>query len=61
LAPQLVWGVGYTFVSRALQAWITDELGERDLGRMYLRGEQADYLGSFFGEDLPARSSPPSP
>jgi len=49
LAAQLIWGVGYTFVSGALQAWIADELGGRDLGRVYLRGEQADYAGSFFG------------
>jgi hypothetical protein len=41
--------VGYTFVSGALQAWIADELEGRDLGRVYLRGEQMDYLGSFIG------------
>ncbi|HEV8224920.1 MAG TPA: MFS transporter, partial [Rubrobacteraceae bacterium] len=49
LTAQLVWGVGYTFISGALQAWIADELGGRDLGRVYLRGEQADYLGSLIG------------
>jgi DHA3 family tetracycline resistance protein-like MFS transporter len=49
LAAQAVWGVGYTFVSGALQAWIADELEGRDLGRVYLRGEQMDYLGSFIG------------
>ena len=49
LAAQLLWGAGYTFVSGALQAWIADELGGEDLGRVYLRGEQADYLGSFLG------------
>jgi MFS transporter, DHA3 family, tetracycline resistance protein len=32
-----------------LQAWIADEVGEGDLGRVYLRGEQADYLGSLVG------------
>ena len=49
LAAQIIWGAGYTFVSGALQAWIADELGGEDLGRVYLRGEQADYLGSFLG------------
>lgn len=49
LIAQLIWGVGYTFISGALQAWIADELGGRDLGRVYLRGEQADYLGSLIG------------
>ena len=45
----MVRSAGYTFISGALQAWIADEVGERDLGRVYLRGEQADYLGSLVG------------
>jgi DHA3 family tetracycline resistance protein-like MFS transporter len=49
LAAQAVWGVGYTFVSGALEAWVADEAPDRDLGNVYLRGEQADYLGSFVG------------
>jgi DHA3 family tetracycline resistance protein-like MFS transporter len=49
LAAQAVWGVGYTFISGALEAWIADEDPDRDLGTVYLRGEQADYLGSFVG------------
>lgn len=49
LAAQAVWGVGYTCISGALEAWIADEAPERDLGRVYLRGGQADYLGSLVG------------
>jgi len=49
LVAQAVWGVGYTFISGALEAWIADEAPERELGRVYLRGEQADYAGSFLG------------
>ena len=49
LAAQAVWGVGYTFISGALEAWIADEAPDRDLGRVYLRGEQTDYIGSFIG------------
>jgi MFS transporter, DHA3 family, tetracycline resistance protein len=49
LAAQAVWGVGYTFISGALEAWIADEAPDRDVGRVYLRGEQADYIGSFIG------------
>ena len=56
LAAQAVWGVGYTFISGALEAWIADEAPDRDLGRVYLRGEQADYLGSFVG--IPAGRAP---
>jgi MFS transporter, DHA3 family, tetracycline resistance protein len=49
LAAQAVWGVGYTFISGALEAWIADEAPQRNLGRVYLRGEQADYAGSLLG------------
>jgi DHA3 family tetracycline resistance protein-like MFS transporter len=49
LAAQAIWGVGYTFISGALEAWVADEAPDRALGRVYLRGEQADYLGSFVG------------
>src|SRR5918997_1104727 len=49
LVAQAVWGVGYTFISGALEAWIADEAPERELGRVYLRGEQADYIGSLLG------------
>jgi MFS transporter, DHA3 family, tetracycline resistance protein len=49
LAAQAIWGVGYTFISGALEAWIADEDSGQDLGRVYLRGEQADYIGSFVG------------
>jgi DHA3 family tetracycline resistance protein-like MFS transporter len=49
LAAQAIWGVGYTFISGALEAWIADEAPDYDLGNVYLRGEQADYLGSFVG------------
>ena len=54
LAAQVLWGVGYTFLSGALEAWIADELdgegeGGRDLRRVYLRGGQAGYAGSLVG------------
>src|SRR5919199_4924835 len=34
LAAQAVRGVGYTFISGALEAWIADEDPDRDLGRV---------------------------
>lgn len=49
LAAQFVWGIGYTFISGALEAWIADEAPGRDLGQVYVRGEQADYVGSLIG------------
>jgi len=45
----VVWGIGYTFTSGALQAWITDEVGEEQVGRVFTRGTQIDLTFSFVG------------
>jgi DHA3 family tetracycline resistance protein-like MFS transporter len=44
LTAQLLWGIGYTFTSGATQAWITDEVGETQVGPIFLRGSQIDNL-----------------
>jgi DHA3 family tetracycline resistance protein-like MFS transporter len=49
LAAAALWGFGWTFESGALQAWIVDELGGRDLQRVFLRGSRWGYAGAFFG------------
>ncbi len=49
LASQLIWGVGFTFTSGASEAWIADELGEHNLGPVYIRGAQASQLGALIG------------
>ena len=49
LAAQLIWGVGLTFTSGALEAWIADELGGRDPGPIYMRGGQAGQAGALLG------------
>jgi DHA3 family tetracycline resistance protein-like MFS transporter len=49
LAAAALWGFGWTFESGALQAWIVDELGGRDLQRVFLRGSRWGYVGAFFG------------
>jgi MFS transporter, DHA3 family, tetracycline resistance protein len=49
LAAQLCMGVGFTFTSGALQAWIADEREGRDLESVYLRGAQASNLGGLIG------------
>jgi MFS transporter, DHA3 family, tetracycline resistance protein len=49
LAAQLVWGVGHTFTSGALEAWIADELGGRDAGPVYIRGGQVGQVGGLLG------------
>jgi DHA3 family tetracycline resistance protein-like MFS transporter len=42
LLSQIVWGVGYTFVSGAKQAWIADEIGVAAAGKVYLRSTQVE-------------------
>ncbi|HLA43155.1 MAG TPA: hypothetical protein VJZ27_06960, partial [Aggregatilineales bacterium] len=42
LIGQATWGVGYTFISGAIQAWITDEIGEEAANRAFLRVAQID-------------------
>lgn len=49
LAAQVLSGVGFTFRSRALQAWIADELNNEQIGRVLLRGSQAVQIGVIIG------------
>lgn len=47
---QVLWGLGYTFTSGAIEAWIVDELhGTIDTGAVFLRGHQASRFGNFSG------------
>lgn len=49
LAGQVFWGVGYTFTSGSIQAWVVDELGEESAGHIFLRGKQMWTLGGLVG------------
>lgn len=49
LVTQVVWGVGITFTSGALEAWIADEQAERTLDVVFVRGAQAGNLGALAG------------
>jgi DHA3 family tetracycline resistance protein-like MFS transporter len=52
LLAQVVWGIGATFISGAQEAWIADEVGVKRVGSVYLRGAQADQLGTLVGIPL---------
>jgi len=39
-AAQVIWGLGYTFTSGADEAWITDEIGEDQVARVFTREQQ---------------------
>lgn len=49
LLAQVIWGVGYTFISGAREAWIADEVGENEAGRAFIKGAQAGQAGLFMG------------
>lgn len=49
LFAQVLWGVGYTFTSGALQAWISDEIGEENAGAIFLRGARFEQFGELVG------------
>ncbi len=45
LLGNVVMGIGYTFISGALGAWIVDEIGEERAGQAFLRGSQVEQVG----------------
>lgn len=40
LGAQVVWGIGFTFISGAVDAWITDEVGEQAVQPLFTRFQQ---------------------
>ncbi|WP_409484475.1 MFS transporter [Arsenicicoccus dermatophilus] len=49
VVAQVVWGVGYTFVSGSSEAWVTDELGEENVQAVFTRGHQLALLFNIVG------------
>jgi DHA3 family tetracycline resistance protein-like MFS transporter len=49
IALWALWGFSYTFTSGAEQAWITDEVGVENVGRIFLRGARWGQVGSVLG------------
>ncbi|MBN1316780.1 MAG: MFS transporter [Anaerolineales bacterium] len=46
LLAQVVWGIGFTFISGARDAWIADEIGQERVGKAYMRGTQISQITS---------------
>lgn len=42
---QIIWGIGYTFTSGAMQAWIADEIGEEQASLAFVKGAKASNFG----------------
>jgi DHA3 family tetracycline resistance protein-like MFS transporter len=49
IGAQILWGTGFTFISGADVAWITDEVGERRAGRLYLLAGQVGQITALVG------------
>jgi DHA3 family tetracycline resistance protein-like MFS transporter len=49
LGAQVLWGVGYTFISGALDAWIAEEDKSISLDKIYLKGSQVSQIASVVG------------
>lgn len=49
LLAQVIWGIGATCQSGALEAWVADEVGEEKAGKAFLRGSQFSNAGALVG------------
>ncbi|MDQ3327025.1 MAG: MFS transporter [Chloroflexota bacterium] len=49
ILAQVIEGFGYTFMEGALEAWITDEVGEANVGAVFLRGSQVANITGLVG------------
>ena len=49
LVGYAVWGLGWTFTSGAMEAWLADEVGTERVTPIYLRGAQVGRVGSVLG------------
>lgn len=52
LLAQVIWGLGYTFTSGASEAWITDEIGEDEANKLFLRATRIGLFSSLIGMGL---------
>lgn len=52
LLAQVVWGLGWTFISGAYDAWLVDEIGPERAGEAFLRGTQISRLTGLVGIGL---------
>lgn len=49
LLSQVIWGIGFTFISGATQAWISDEIGEANANRSFIVASQVGKAGMLLG------------
>ncbi len=49
ILTQILWGFGWTFISGAYPAWLTEEIGVERANRALLRATQVSQVTAFFG------------
>jgi DHA3 family tetracycline resistance protein-like MFS transporter len=49
LLSQIGWGVGSSFITGAEEAWIAEEVGDENVGKVFLRGAQVGQFGALIG------------
>jgi DHA3 family tetracycline resistance protein-like MFS transporter len=49
LLSQVIWGLGWTFISGAYPAWLTDEIGVEAANRAFARAAQYSQVGALLG------------
>ncbi|HVX46947.1 MAG TPA: MFS transporter [Mycobacteriales bacterium] len=49
LLAQVLWGIGYTFTSGSIEAWITDEIGADVVAPVFTRAQQLALAATFAG------------
>ena len=54
ILAQVIWGLGFTFTSGATEAWISDEIGEENANRLFMRATRWALYASLLGMALSA-------
>lgn len=49
IVAQVLWGIGYTFISGATDAWVAGEETNLELDHIYIKGSQVGQAGSIAG------------
>jgi len=49
LIASFIWGIGWTFISGAHQAWLADEIGESKAAGTYLKAARVSNYGALLG------------
>jgi DHA3 family tetracycline resistance protein-like MFS transporter len=49
IALWALWGLSYTLTSGSFEAWIADEVGAKNVGTLFLRGQRIGYGGAVLG------------